>query len=238
MSEVTARVSLADELTDELLSRIVDGRYAPDSALPPEAELAREAGVSRLTVREAVKTLRAKNIVRVDRGRGTYVNPADQWTALDALVRATVQRRPAMAGALPERLIEARRIVEVGAAELAAARHTDEDIVELEEQLAKMVAAAESGDVDAFVTADIAFHRVVLDAAGNVFIAALLDPLGQLLIPARRQTSEVEEIRRHALAHHAAILEAIRAGTPAEAGRAMHAHIQQTEDDLRTYVLA
>jgi GntR family transcriptional regulator, transcriptional repressor for pyruvate dehydrogenase complex len=51
------------------------------------------------------------------------------------------------------------------------------------------------------------------------------------------QTSEFDAIRRHALAHHAAILEAIRAGAPERARRAMHDHIQQTEDDLRVYVL-
>jgi GntR family transcriptional regulator, transcriptional repressor for pyruvate dehydrogenase complex len=241
MSEVQrnaqGRRLLADEVTDELLSGIIDGRYPPDSALPPEAELAREARVSRLTVREAVKTLRAKNVVRVDRGRGTYVNPADQWTALDALARATVQRRSTLTGALPQRLIEARRIVEVGAAELAAARHTDEDIAMLEKHLGEMAAAAQIEDVDAFVAADIAFHETVLHAAGNVFIAALLDPLSQLLVPARRQTSEFDAIRRHALAHHAAILEAIRTSAPERARRAMHDHIQQTEDDLRAYVL-
>src|SRR5687768_18614527 len=113
------RPSLADELTDELLTRIIDGRYAPDSALPPEGELARETGVSRLTIREAIKTLRAKNVVRVERGRGTYVNPVDEWTALDALVRATLHRESAAGRTLPERLIQARRSLEGGTAEPA-----------------------------------------------------------------------------------------------------------------------
>jgi GntR family transcriptional repressor for pyruvate dehydrogenase complex len=231
------RPSLADELTDELLTRIIDGRYPPDSALPPEADLAREAGMSRLTVREAIKTLRAKNVVRVERGRGTYVNPVDQWTALEALVRATVQRESAAGRALPERLIEARRIVEVGAAELAAARRGDDDVARLEAQLAAMAAADEAGQVDAFVAADLAFHQTVLHAAGNGLIAALLDPLSRLLVPARRQTSQFDDIRRHALAYHGAILEAIRAGDPEEARRAMHDHIEQTQRDLRVYVL-
>jgi GntR family transcriptional repressor for pyruvate dehydrogenase complex len=231
------RRSLADDLTDELLDRIIDGRYPADSALPPEPELAREAGVSRLTVREAVKTLRAKNVVRVARGRGTFVNPADDWTALEALVRAAVHRQPATHRTLPERLIEARRIVEVGAAELAAERRTDADVAHLDERLAEMTAADQPDDVDAFVAADLAFHRIVLDAAGNGFITALLDPLSQLLVPARRQTSEFEDIRRHALAHHASILDAIRAGEPEAARQAMHAHMEQTEQDLRFYVL-
>jgi GntR family transcriptional regulator, transcriptional repressor for pyruvate dehydrogenase complex len=231
------RRSLPDELTDELLTRIIDGRYPAHSALPSEGELAREAGVSRLTIREAIKTLRAKNVVRVERGRGTYVNPADQWTALEALVRASVQRQSATHPTLPERLIEARRIVEVGAAELAAARRSDKDVTQLEQHLAEMTAADEAQDVEAFVAADLAFHQTVLDAAGNGLIAALLDPLSQLLIPARQQTSEFKDIRRHALEYHAAIFEAIGAGDPERARRAMHDHIEQTREDLRSYVL-
>jgi GntR family transcriptional regulator, transcriptional repressor for pyruvate dehydrogenase complex len=231
------RPSLADELTDELLTRIIDGRYPADSALPPEGDLAREAGMSRLTVREAIKTLRAKNVVRVERGRGTYVNPVDQWTALEALVRATMQRESETARTLPERLIEARRIVEVGAAELAAARRTDQDTARLAGQLAEMANAHDAGDVDAFVAADLAFHDAVLRAAGNGLIAALLDPLSRLLVPARRQTSEFADIRRHALEHHGTILDAIRAGDTEQARRAMYDHIEQTQEDLHAYVL-
>jgi GntR family transcriptional repressor for pyruvate dehydrogenase complex len=72
----------------------------------------------------------------------------------------------------------------------------------------EMAAADKAGDVDAFVAADLAFHQTVLHAAGNGLIAALLDPLSRLLVPARRQTSEFDDIRRHALDYRGAILEA------------------------------
>jgi GntR family transcriptional regulator, transcriptional repressor for pyruvate dehydrogenase complex len=100
-----------------------------------------------------------------------------------------------------------------------------------------MAVAADNGDVDAFVTADLAFHQSVLDAADNAFIAALLEPLSQLLIPARRQTSGVGDIRRHPIEHHRAVLDAVRSGDPERARRAMQDHIDQTRRDLRTYVL-
>jgi GntR family transcriptional regulator, transcriptional repressor for pyruvate dehydrogenase complex len=232
------RDSLADSLADQLLQGIIDGRYPTDGPLPPEAEIAKEANVSRLTVREAVKTLRAKSIVRIHRGRGTFTNPPDRWTDLEALVRASTARTPDLAGVVPERLIEARRIIETGAAELAATRRTPDDLQRLQAHLDEMAAAAaDNGDVDAFVTADLAFHQTVLDAADNTFIAALLEPLSRLLIPARRQTSEVRDIRRHAIAHHRAVLDAIRSGDPERARHAMHDHIEQTGRDLRTYVL-
>jgi len=230
------RDSLADSLADQLLQGIIDGRYPTDDPLPPEAEIAKEANVSRLTVREAVKTLQAKSIVRIHRGRGTYTNPPDRWTDLEALVRATSAQAPDLAGVVPERLIEARRVIETGAAELAATRRTPDDLARFQVHLDEM-AAADNGDVDAFVTADLAFHQTVLDAADNTFIAALLEPLSRLLIPARRQTSEVGDIRRHAIEHHRAVLDAIRSGDPERARRAMHDHIDQTGRDLRTYVL-
>src|SRR5688500_3680641 len=103
------RPSLADELTDELLTRIIDGRYPADSALPPEGGRGRAAGRSRLPVREAFTTLRARTVVRVARGRGPYVNPVDPWPALEALARATVHRESETARTLPGRLTEARR---------------------------------------------------------------------------------------------------------------------------------
>jgi GntR family transcriptional regulator, transcriptional repressor for pyruvate dehydrogenase complex len=231
------RDSLADRLADQLLQGIIDGRYPADDPLPPEADIAKEANVSRLTVREAVKTLRAKNIVRIHRGRGTFTNPPDRWTDLEALVRAISAQAPALAGVVPERLIEARRVIETGAAELAATRRTPDDLERLQVHLAEMATAADHGDVDAFVTADLAFHQTVLDAADNAFIAALLEPLSRLLIPARRQTSEVADIRRHAIDHHRAVLDAIQSADPEHARRAMHSHIDQTSRDLRTYVL-
>jgi GntR family transcriptional regulator, transcriptional repressor for pyruvate dehydrogenase complex len=162
-------------------------------------------------------------------------NPPDRWTDLEALVRAVSAQAPDLAGVVPERLIEARRGIETGAAELAATRRTADDLEHLQAHLDAMAAAA--NNVDAFVIADLAFHQSVLDAADNAFISALLEPLSRLLIPARRQTSEVGDIRRHAIEHHRAVLDAIRSGDPERARRAMHDHIDQTGRDLRTYVL-
>lgn len=232
-----SRESLVDSLADQLLQGIIDGRHPADGPLPPEPEIGRAAGVSRLTVREAIKSLRARNIVRIQRGRGTFANPPDRWTELEALVRAVSAQAPTIAGVVPERLIEARRVIETGAAELAAARRTEDDLDRLELHLNAMVAADDKGDVDAFVTADLAFHQTVLDAASNAFISALLKPLTQLLVEARRQTSEVPDIRRHAIDKHRAVFEAIGSGDHERARRAMHDHIEQTGRDLRHYVL-
>ncbi|AXG81543.1 FadR/GntR family transcriptional regulator [Streptomyces paludis] len=226
---------LSDEIAERLLSSIIDGQYPPGTALPAEGVLADEHAVSRLTVREAVKVLRSQNVVRIQRGRGTYVNAPDQWTALEPMIRAAAGA-PA-AGAVAEKLIEARQLIEVGAARLAATRRTDGDLAELAETLDEMRAAAEAGDTEQFVQADIAFHEVVMRSSGNAFVPLLFEPFGRLLVEGRRQTSAVPQIRTNAIGHHEAVLEALRSGDPERARIAMDDHMTQTADDLRTHVI-
>ncbi|MFM9445635.1 FadR/GntR family transcriptional regulator [Streptomyces acidiscabies] len=227
-------MSLADDLAEQLLTAIIDGQYPPDSTLPPEGELAEIGGVSRLTVREAVKALRAQNVVRVVRGRGTYVNPPDRWTALEPVVRAASR---SASGALSERLIEARRLIENGACELAATRRTQEDLADLRRRLELMREAAENADTELFVQADIDFHDIVMRASGNLFVPLLFEPFGALLVEGRRETSAVPEIRTHAIAHHERVLAALESGSPEAARTAMDGHMKQTADDLRTHVI-
>ena len=227
-------MSLSEDLAERLLSAIIDGTYPPDAALPPEAELAEQSMVSRLTVREAVKQLRAQNVVRVVRGRGTYVNPPDRWTALEPVIRAASRSSHTT---LSERLLEARRLIENGATELAAVRRSDTDLAELREHLAAMRDAADAGDTEQFVQADIDFHDTVMRATGNLFVPLLFEPFGPLLAEGRRETSAVPQIRVNAIAHHEAVLAALESGDPDKAREAMNAHMNQTANDYRTHVL-
>ncbi|MEU1254139.1 FadR/GntR family transcriptional regulator [Streptomyces chartreusis] len=227
-------MSLSEELAERLLSEIIDGVYPPDAALPPEGELAEQSSVSRLTVREAVKQLRAQNVVRVVRGRGTYVNAPDRWTALEPVVRAASRSSHT---SLSERLIEARRLIENGATELAALRRGETDLAELREHLAAMREAADEADTEKFVQADIDFHATVMRATGNLFVPLLFEPFGPLLAEGRRETSAVPQIRVNAIAHHEAVLAALESGDPDKAREAMNAHMNQTANDYRTHVL-
>jgi GntR family transcriptional repressor for pyruvate dehydrogenase complex len=230
------RRALAEDLADEIVNDILAGTYPPHAPLPSETELAELAGVSRLTVREAVKALAAKSVVRVEHGRGTFVNPSDRWSVLDPVLLVARSSQGEDRLALPRKLIEARRVVEVAVAELAAERRSAEDVALLEGSLADMRAAAESQDTAAFVAADIAFHQQVMDAAGNTFLASLFDPLARILQLTRHQTSAHAPVRAHAIEHHERILEAVRRGTPTTAGRMMRDHMKQTEVDMDTYV--
>ncbi|WP_433873226.1 four-carbon acid sugar kinase family protein [Saccharopolyspora sp. CA-218241] len=228
-------MSLPDALAERLLASIIDGSCPPGSALPAEAELAERFAVSRLTVREAVTALRVQGVVRIERGRGTYVNPPDRWTALDPMIRAATAARPS--GIVSESLIDARRLLETGAAELAAAHRTEHHLRRLRESLRRMREADAAADVAAFVAADIDFHGTIMLATGNAFIPLMFEPFERLLVDGRRETSAVPEIRAHALAEHGKVLRALEDADPGAARSAMHDHLDQTATDLRTHVL-
>lgn len=230
-----ARKSLVVEVADELLDRIIAGEFAPGAPVPGELDLAERHEVSRMTVREAIKTLTAQNILRVERGRGTFVNPISRWSSLHAVLRATSEGTDGGNSAV--QLIELRRMLETGASELAAERITEEELQELGATVDAMRQAHAARDVRRFVEADLAFHDVVLRASGNPFVVVLLEPLSQVLAERRSETSAVPEIQEHAIEMHTAICAALGRRDPEAARTAMDAHMQQTLDDLRTYIL-
>jgi GntR family transcriptional repressor for pyruvate dehydrogenase complex len=80
---MSKRRSLSEDVADALLTDILQGKYPPGSLLPSESELAEISGTSRLTIREAVKALRAKRVLEVTQGRGTFVIPVSRWSVLD-----------------------------------------------------------------------------------------------------------------------------------------------------------
>jgi len=228
------RKSLVDVVVDDLLERVLNGEIGPHEALPPEAEIARTSGVSRLTVREATNRLQAQNIVYVKRGRGTFVNPPDAWTGLEAILRAA--SRGVGSDNVALRLLEVRRMVETGAAELAAAHFTAADLARMDASIREMEEAHVVADLDALTAADLAFHSAVLRASANPFVTVLLDQLGQLLYAMRRETSAFPEVQLHAIHHHRLVRDAIAAGDPEVARKAMEAHINQTYQDYEQYI--
>jgi GntR family transcriptional repressor for pyruvate dehydrogenase complex len=229
------RKTLAREVADQVLNRIIDGEFPVGTGLPSEAELGEGYDVSRITVREAVKSLQAQGVIDVRSGKGSFVNPPDEWSSLDAVLRFTA--RESGADDVAVQLVEVRRMFETGATALAATRRTQHDLDDLRRYLAQMRSAHETDDLNAFVAADLAFHDVILKASGNVFVGVLFQPLTRVLTERRRETSRVPDIQRHAIAEHANILAALTSGNPETARAAMDSHMTQTVEDLKTYVL-
>ncbi|MFJ6113901.1 FadR/GntR family transcriptional regulator [Agrococcus sediminis] len=229
------RPSRTHDAVDQLLDAIIAGRLTAGERLPPEGQLATEFGVSRLTMREAVRLLQAQGVIVQVPGSRHRIAPVSEWTGMDAVVRharSAGQRRTSSL-----ELLEVRMMIESGAAQLAAERRTGAHLAELEDALARMEQHHEAGELDAFVAADLEFHDVVLHAADNRILVAALLPLTSMLTETRVETSQVPEIRQHAIDEHRKVLEAIRAGVPSAAREAMASHMVQTRDDLLSLVL-
>ncbi|WP_020579145.1 FadR/GntR family transcriptional regulator [Actinopolymorpha alba] len=225
-----SRSGLADQLAERLLEEIVAGVYPPDSRLPPEPVLAERAGVSRLTLREAIKDLRQRGVLRVQQGRGTFVNPPTTWAPFDSTVlNARALLEPGYE--LAHELTELRRIVERGIAELAAVRRSNADLERMAAAVETMKEAWAGQDLDAFSSADVDFHDALLRAAGNTFALTLFHSVDGALRSVRRRTvEENSELAERAIEFHTKIMNAVRRRARRAAGALMDEHLQETED--------
>lgn len=221
--------SLVSATVDALFDMIVSGEASAGEPLPGEAALARTLDVSRLTLREAVRVLASRGVLQPVHGRGTFVNPPAQWTDLGSIV--ALRARTSSRGEIAVQLIEIRRMIEVGAAGLAAERRSGADLDRLERDLGDFDAHHAAGDAEGATVADLAFHDHILQAAGNPFLLTVYEPLRGLLERGRAETSASSAVRERAMRHHRTILKALIAGDAAAAEQAMNAHMDQTARD-------
>lgn len=221
---------LVAQAVEEILDRIADGRFGVTAALPGEVELAADLNVSRLTMREAVKILKARGVLNVVQGRGTFVAPQSEWTDLATLISMTL--RTGSEREVGQKLVELRRMIEVGSAGLAARNRCDADIAELASQIEIMDEAGAADDVEKVVAADLAFHRAIMVASGNPFISAVMAPMEYTLRQSRFLTAARPDVRERAQVHHKEILRAIRDRDEEGAKDAMRSHMTQTRLDL------
>jgi GntR family transcriptional repressor for pyruvate dehydrogenase complex len=170
---------------DHIKSRIADGRLRPGDQLPPENELARELGLSRTPVREAIKVLAAVGIVVVRHGHGTFVSDGAQ-ASLGQLLLFEIYLRDTT----PQKLMEVRRIFERSCAELAAQRRTEDDLVEMRACIERLRPLVERPhpDYDATVEADLAFHRAIYKASKNELVATLANFVSNMIAPWLRRS--------------------------------------------------
>jgi len=222
------RLGLPDQVVGQLLAAVSMGEHPPGSQLPPEVELAARANVSRLTLREAVKILRDKGVLRVQQGRGTFVNPPELWSPLDPdLLAARSALEGATGGLFAQQLMAARAVVELGVARLAAQQRTEADVDRMRATVAGMQAGHESGEIVGYTAADRSFHEALLVAARNPFLAALFEPIRSLVEQVRVTTACDFTMREKAIAAHTEILDAVAAGDERAATRAMWAHVEE-----------
>jgi GntR family transcriptional repressor for pyruvate dehydrogenase complex len=193
--------------TDQALAKIKElissGEFGAGARLPTERELTQRFGVSRSSLREAVRALTLVGVLEPRVGDGTYVTTLEPDLLLTGIGFVSDLAR---ADSLLE-IHNVRRILEPEATRLAASRLTDEDLQQLEQSLRRM----ESADsVAAYIDADTAFHRVILERCGNATLASLIQNLSSGTLRARLWQSLVEPAAVEAtVASHWAIYNAL-----------------------------
>ena len=187
------------------------------ATLPPEPALGELLGVSRTVVREAVKSLAAKGLVSTGPKVGSRVLPREQWNWFDPTVVAWQSR----VGLTPQFLRDVqdlRRIIEPQAVRLAAERATPEHVASMREAFAGMVQAALHGQGD-YVAFDLQFHRVLLQASGNLLLVQMSKALDALLRTSFEISTQGEAGPAGSLPWHEDVLNAVASGN-AQAGEA------------------
>lgn len=221
--------TLADAIIEQVIDLVVTGEMKPGDRLPPERELAEKFRVGRSSIREAMKALTAMGVLERTR-YGTVVN-----TKGSGWISGPMQVGLLLSETDVRDVFEARQLMEVGLASLAAQRVTPADIEEIR-------AAVHTGirDVEEFRKRDIAFHTAVVKATGNQVIIKLYETIQGILFKTHRYYAALDRLDREGTvklirelqAQHEAIAEAIANRDPEGARAAMEAHFENLSSQL------
>jgi GntR family transcriptional regulator, transcriptional repressor for pyruvate dehydrogenase complex len=228
--EPLGRTSLLGSVIEQLEVLIFDG-FEPGDTLPSEGKLAEALGVSRLTLREATRTLVARGLLDIRQGRRPTVATPNSALVGD-FFQIAIRRDPR---ALLD-LLEVRRALEVHIAALAAKRAGKGEIADMEMSIAAMRSGED--DSEAFHTADVRFHENLAAASGNRLLVFLIEAFAEPLRESRLRSFAGHQARGggidDVIEQHQTILDAVKARNAKQAAQAMRDHLEQTEKDLRT----
>jgi GntR family transcriptional regulator, transcriptional repressor for pyruvate dehydrogenase complex len=224
--ETIRRSAAAEEAVRQIQRRVQRGELRPGEKLPPERELARRLGVSRSTLREALRALVLMNIIVSRHGDGTYVSSLDP-----ELLGAPFQFGLAPDDESLAHLFEARKAVEPACAALAAGRISEAELERLRGILADSEAALD--DPEVLFDRDVELHSTIVRASGNPVLIRLMGGLGSIAVASRRRTVRLPGMAESSLADHRLIVAALERRSAAAAAAAMTAHLEHVEGLLR-----
>lgn len=224
------RLTLQEQILDRLGLDICNGRYETGQVLPSEPYLGETFGVSRIVIREVIKSLAAKGMLEVRRKIGTTVLEQEHWNLFDPSIIAWRAQSTSLNRMLSRDLMELRRIVEPAAARLAAERASEAERQALRAAYIEMERAV-SGQGD-YVKADLAFHAVLLATCGNQFVRQMRQAFSAILRTSFEIVSHKPGGPAFSLPMHDDLCRAVESGDPVAAERAALALIEQADNDL------
>ncbi|GAB4368000.1 MAG: transcriptional regulator NanR [Spirochaetales bacterium] len=216
-----------NQIVEFLHSLILDQGLAPGTELPSEKELAQSLGVSRFSLREALRIAETQGLIHVSRGkRPTVASPSSN--AVSNILRITLQRST-------KNLLDlavARAGLECKIVRMAAEKITPQDLAALEENLKLM--EIPNRKLDYYVQKDVEFHEIILRSTGSLVFEIMLSSVTPLLYESRTQTLASGGVER-ALGLHREIYQALKDHDPDRAEKAMERHLQNAVEDILTF---
>nr|WP_255688492.1 FadR/GntR family transcriptional regulator [Tepidanaerobacter sp. GT38] len=218
------RKNLSKEVSSLIIEMIRNNKYEPGSKLPNEMELSKMFNVSRTTIREAIKSLASNNIVKIIRGKGTFV-AEKPGLVNDPLGVSFIRDNNIIVS-----LFETRLLIEPKVAYLAAQRATAEEITKLESILTSMEVVIANKENHRDI--DIEFHTNIAKATQNPIIERIIPIVIESIMEGYYETVNVPGSAHKALQYHYKIFRAIKAKDPYGAEKAMKDHLNETLKDI------
>lgn len=221
-----SREPVAEKIAQQLLGLIQSGNLKAGQQLPPERELAHALGVSRASLREAVRALSLLGVLNTERGGGVTVSALDPESLLGPLhFYISLNERNIDA------LFEARVMIESGVAALAATRMTEEAI----DRLRSCVRVDEQAlsDPNRFIEADVEFHWTIFETAGNPLLERVAKSLQVLGRASRAITAHIPGVLERSITDHELIIDALVRGDADAAALAMTQHLRNVHSAYR-----
>lgn len=220
--------SMHARIVHDLGMRIVVGEFKVGERLPAEAIQLADYEVSRPVLREAIRVLVAKGLVRSRQRAGAIVRPRSEWHLLDPdVLYWLIQARPQPE--FVETLLTVRRVFEPAAAALAAKAATEAELQGIADAYSRMEAASTA---DELLEPDLAFHRRIAEATHNDLLAYIGNMLSLALRESIKLSSKLPNTHALSLPRHKAILTALLARDPLAAHQSTLVQLKETRDDL------
>ncbi|MGZ4820151.1 MAG: FadR/GntR family transcriptional regulator [Terriglobales bacterium] len=224
--EAVRRNRIYEEIARQIEKMIAEKMKAGDR-LPPERQLADMFGVSRSSIRDAIRALELSGLVEARQGLGTVVRERASDAVFNPLTQVLVQKRK-----LVGELLDVRKMIEPPLARRAAEHATPDEVSEMENILRRQQEKMAAGELA--IEEDNDFHYAIALAADNSVVLKVLDVLMDLLRDTRERSLQVEGRPERSMAGHREILEAIQRKDPAGAEAAMCRHIESVEKIVLT----
>ncbi len=215
------RKKVWEEAADKLQALIVEGYWKQGERLPGEVELANQFGISRSTLREALRQLASIGLIEVRHGEGNYVSYPSLENLLPPFMPILLSEREDILA-----IMEARSMIEVRTAGLAASRVTEDELERLKLLLDRMI--LHKGNPESFAKTDHAFHRQIALATKNKVIIKIFDAIDVFLVNQQLEIIKYEGAFERGIRDHQNILKAIVAKDEDDAIEAMHRHMDNT----------